>query len=193
MNELTRYETAKRALAEARNVDEVKDIRDKAMAMRVYAQQAKDKSLEENAIEIRFRAERRLGQMMEEQPRATGGQPYQSTGFSNNPVGKPIPLAQAGIGKNLAHRARTFSRMPEEEFEGYLKEAKTNFRTSIEKRPALPLIEDLCGVGFILNTIGNDLSKYDSRSIAVLRHACIKLIARIDQPIEEKVVCLSSK
>lgn len=190
MNEISKYETAKRALAEARNVDEVKDIRDKAMAMRVYAQQAKDKSLEENAIEIRFRAERRLGQMMEDgkEDRASRGQPSISFEKTNKPT-----LASQGIDQNLAHRARTFSRMPEEEFEGYLKEAKTNFRTSIEKRLALPLIEDLCGVGFILNTIGDDLSKYDSRSIAVLRHACVKLIARIDQPVEEKVVCLSSK
>jgi hypothetical protein len=57
--------------------------------------------LEEDAIEIRLRAERRLGEMMTEQPKAPGGQPYQarSTGFPNNPVGT---LAQAGIDKNLA-------------------------------------------------------------------------------------------
>jgi hypothetical protein len=49
-----------------------------------------------------MRAERRLGQMMAEQPKA---QPEQSaSGFQTNPLG-PMTLAQAGIDKNLAHRA----------------------------------------------------------------------------------------
>jgi len=64
---LARYDAACRAIAEARTVDEVKDIRDQAAAMAHYARQAKNRDLEANAVEIRLRATRRLAEMIEAQ------------------------------------------------------------------------------------------------------------------------------
>jgi hypothetical protein len=54
---------------------------------------------------------RRLGEMMAEQPKAKPPKGRDelgritTIGFSDNPMVDPIPLASAGIDKNLAHRA----------------------------------------------------------------------------------------
>lgn len=44
----------------------VKDLRDKAIALREYARRANNMQLEIDAAEIRFRAERRLGELLKE-------------------------------------------------------------------------------------------------------------------------------
>jgi hypothetical protein len=56
-----------RAIAEAHAVDEVKDIRDKAMALEHYARQARNTEAERQAIQIRLRAEQRCGELLGEQ------------------------------------------------------------------------------------------------------------------------------
>lgn len=125
MVELVRYEAARRALAAAVRVDEVKHIRDSAMAMKLYARLAGDDRMMRDATAIRERAERRLGEMMQEQMKIGGkAKATQSAkGFKKNPLGPPT-LAEAGISKSLAARARKLAAIPEAEFEKRMEELR---------------------------------------------------------------------
>jgi len=126
---LVKYDAACQAIADARTIDEVKDFRDKADAMRAYARQAKNKGLEVDAAEIRFRAERRLGEMISAQKDtvglAKGGWP--TRGAEGEPQ---VPtLSEAGIDKKLSSRAQKLAAVPEDKFEGMLGE----WRGRVEK------------------------------------------------------------
>ena len=55
---LVRYDAARHALAEARSVDEMKDIKDRAEAIRAYGVQVNDTDMVSWASEIKLRAMR---------------------------------------------------------------------------------------------------------------------------------------
>jgi N6-adenosine-specific RNA methylase IME4 len=113
-------------LAEAKTVDEAKDIRDKAEAMRAYARQAKNKDLEVDAAEIRIRAERRLGELIRAQSKTVGlnkgggekgvGRAGKNAVVIHDRIITP-PLKEAGISKDLSSRAQKLAAVPEPEFE----------------------------------------------------------------------------
>jgi hypothetical protein len=109
MTQLVRYNAAKKALAEAKAVDEVKQLHDVSAAMRAYAIQAKDKQLEVDASEIRIRAERRLGEMLKQQKETVGlnrggwtQHHAKSCGAGAEPQDAPPTLADAGISLSAA-------------------------------------------------------------------------------------------
>ncbi|WP_374290171.1 hypothetical protein [Paenirhodobacter enshiensis] len=128
MSELVKYEAACRAVADAASIDEAKDFRDKSEAMRAYAKQAKNKQLEVQAAEIRIRAERRIGELMNAQrdagALATAGRPSDKIGSKTNPISAAPTLAEVGIDKKLADRARKYAAIPEDEFNGIVNDWK---------------------------------------------------------------------
>lgn len=69
---LIRYDAARKAIAAAYRVDEAKKIRDTAEAVRTYAKLAGDFELQNQAAEIRLRAERRAGQLLLEMEKNPG-------------------------------------------------------------------------------------------------------------------------
>lgn len=119
MTAVLKYDAARQALAEAKAVDEVKDIRDKSEAMRVYARQAKDVDLEIMACDIRLRAERRLGEMLIAAKEAghlhRGGRPKTST--ETEQVSERVTLEGIGIDRKLSSRAQKVGGIAEQAFE----------------------------------------------------------------------------
>lgn len=108
---LIRYDAARRALAAAHRVDEVKAIRDRAEAVRVYAKQAGDFELQNQAAEIRLRAERRAGQLlleMEKNPGTRGeGRPRKDGTKSRRSSGTtayPPKLEDIGVSKDQSSK-----------------------------------------------------------------------------------------
>lgn len=105
---LIRYDEACQAIARAKTVDVAAKIRNSAEAMRAYAKVAKNRELEIDAAEIRIRAERRIGELIVGQRRTVGLAKGKRTdlGSSSTQVDDRPTLAEAGIDKNLANRAR---------------------------------------------------------------------------------------
>jgi N6-adenosine-specific RNA methylase IME4 len=117
MTALARYDAACRALADASSLDEVKDVRDKMMALRAYARQAGNRQLELDALRIRLRAERKLGELIAVMPKNKG---TLRRGSEMEPTDETPTLEDARIGKGMADHARKLAPVPESEFEALL-------------------------------------------------------------------------
>ena len=111
---LVKYDAMCRAIEMAHAVDEVKDIRDKAVALEHYARQAQNTDAERRAAEIRLRAERKAGQLL-------------STVEKTKPPGKKIispreniskgdVLKTNGISPKQASQWEKLGAMPQREF-----------------------------------------------------------------------------
>jgi len=99
---LKNWERAKLAIRECKDIDEAKDIRDKAQALKVYAQQARESlEVQNNIAEIKIRAERRIGEFSRELETQQGGE----TRFGTHHYGENRTKTQVlkDVGIDIAH------------------------------------------------------------------------------------------
>lgn len=103
--------SARTALAEASTLDDVKQIRDKAEAIRMYVRSAGESLQVQNAAaDIKLRAERKIGEMLRDMEKAKH---RHSTGDTMSPV----KLEELGVTKKQSSRWQLAASLPEEDYE----------------------------------------------------------------------------
>jgi 16S rRNA G966 N2-methylase RsmD len=115
--QLAHIDEARRALALAASIDEVRDIRNKAEAVRIYLQQRGDTLEAQNrAAELKLRAERRLGELLAGTvvPRGNHGPG----------VNGALPSLPEGVSKKQSCRWQLVASLPEADFERHLEVTK---------------------------------------------------------------------
>jgi hypothetical protein len=120
-----RYDSMCRAIAECAAVDEVKDMRDKAMALEVYARQAQNFEAERTAQEIRVRAELRAGELLKAMTKVkpSGGDrksaEYQAS-RERTLDPQPGSLRSLGISRDQSSQWQQLADVPKETFEAVI-------------------------------------------------------------------------
>lgn len=118
---LVRYDAARRALAEAVRIDDVKQIRDVAVAAQEYARQAKDFEMINHATEIRERAERRAGQILTEMKERGERDPG---GMGRIESRAATQLKDLGVTKSQSSRWQQKAKLDDEAFEEHVERVK---------------------------------------------------------------------
>lgn len=137
------FENARRELELARTVDEVKQIRDKAEAMRLYCKQALHSlEMQNQCAEIKLRAERRAGEMLSETEKNPGGQVEHESYLSHDGTGRIPKLSELGITRNQSSRWQKISEIPEESFEEFIETTKSK-EAELTSHGALLLARDI--------------------------------------------------
>jgi hypothetical protein len=123
---LIALDRARQWLVSAGSIEEVNELRARAEAVRIYTRQAElGKEAENAAAEIRLRAERRVGELLQQMPRNVGGRPRE-TGRDD----RPVSLRRLGVSKDESSAFQRMAATPADEFEGRLTVAKQNGRVS---------------------------------------------------------------
>jgi hypothetical protein len=108
-------EKVSRALAHAETIPEIKEIRDKAEAVRKYAQSAAlGLQAQNHAAEVKLRAERKAGSLLAK---------LNLRGGDRKSINQRdcLKLDDLGVSQNQSTRWQLQSRLPEDEFEDYIR------------------------------------------------------------------------
>lgn len=117
-NQLVHFNKARNALIKASTIDEIKDVRDKAEALRLYTkQQGESLEMQNQCAEIKIRAERKAGELLKKIIKHSGGRPKKNSDTVS-------PLSDIGITKKQSSRWQQEASVSEKEFETYVEDCK---------------------------------------------------------------------
>lgn len=117
-------EKARQFLAQSISVDEVRDVADKAKAVSLYLR-SRNASIESqnDAAEIRLRAERRLGELTKDMDQAERGRPEKNSPKARE-ISKTENLKAAGIRSQDASKWERLADIPEKKFDKLIEETR---------------------------------------------------------------------
>jgi len=112
--QLVEFDRARLAIEAATSIDEVKEIRDQAEALRLYMRQSQQGlEMQNQCAEIKLRAERRAGEMLADGLQHQGGRP--------KPLhDERVLLRDHQISEIQSHRWQQVAQVPEEAFDAYI-------------------------------------------------------------------------
>lgn len=115
--ELALLSKAARALSQAKSLDEVLSIRDHAIAAQVYVRAAKlGLGMQNDATEIKLRAERKAGEFLALMPKHNG-----------DPLSHDVTrLSELGVERMQSSRWQRIASVPEKDFESHLEATKSD-------------------------------------------------------------------
>jgi DNA (cytosine-5)-methyltransferase 1 len=117
-------DAAQRALEEARSLDEVSAVLDRAKSLqRMTKRVAAAREAHNRCGEIVIYALRRLGEELARTEKAKGGRPIK-TGSAGEPVFAAPTLAEMGVSKKASHTAQLIAAIPEPALREYIEDAK---------------------------------------------------------------------
>jgi hypothetical protein len=140
--QLVRYDAMCTAIDAAYRVDEVKDIRDKAVALEHYARQAKNTEAERKACEVRLRAERKAGKLLKTMQKANGARGVGKK--VESPKGTPL-LADLNISAKQSSNWQKLGDIPQRDFDRALRDAERPTTAGIIRAvtpPSKPRVHD---------------------------------------------------
>jgi len=124
--QLVKLDAARRALEEASTLQEIKEIRDQAEAIRQYVKAAGHSLVNQNkAAETKLRAERKAGELLKEMVKNKGGGDVRN--HSSHDERGVLKLNDLGIDYNQSFRWQRIADLPEEAFENKIEEVKQKY------------------------------------------------------------------
>jgi hypothetical protein len=124
--ELALLEQAATLLVECRDLDEVKSLRDRAEAMRLYSKKIADSQRSQNAAAaIKIRAEHRMGELLAQMEKQKPGDHWKKKRSHDATVTPTI--AEIGITKSDSSRCQAIAAIPPKQLDAVIEHAcKTN-------------------------------------------------------------------
>jgi hypothetical protein len=192
MSALIKYDAARKAIAAAHRVDEVRAIRDRAEAVRTYAKLAGDLNMQNMAAEIRIRAERRAGELLVDMQ--TSGERQPKERGRPTKVSSPTTLPKLGITRDQSSKwQRLASTIDDATFDKAVAQAKEN-DGELTTAGLLRAVREIMTPSDVvsepdINVVATELTRdIESQSRKAKLETVVRLRSRLNPTIRKKLI-----